>query len=331
MSGSLDVLVSPGRPPIATAGLSGNADPVDWIGDRKDELDGIVEKNGAVLIRGLGVRDAETAARVSRAAANRLMTEYESFAPRESLGGGVYSANAWPPDQPMCMHNELSYALEFPGRQIFCCLTAPATGGGTALADGMAMLADIPAELLARLDRHGWELVRNYNAVIGVSWQDAFDTTDREAVEWYCAANDIQWSWEAGEWLTTRRTMSATAVHPVTGERSWFNQLAFLNEWTMDPAIREYLVYEFGPSGLPFTTFSGDGEPFDRRTVDLINDIYAEHTVGEPWQPGDVLVVDNIRMAHSRDPYTGPREIVVALADPVRRESRRSDVCHVVG
>jgi hypothetical protein len=40
--------------------------------------------------------------------------------------------------------------------------------------------------------------------------------------------------------------------------------------------------------------------------------------VGEPWQIGDVLVVDNLRMAHSREPYEGAREIVALLGDPVR-------------
>ncbi|MFE0041403.1 TauD/TfdA family dioxygenase, partial [Streptomyces sp. NPDC059015] len=37
----------------------------------------------------------------------------------------------------------------------------------------------------------------------------------------------------------------------------------------------------------------------------------------EPWQPGDLMLVDNIRTAHSREPYDGPREILVGLAEPV--------------
>jgi hypothetical protein len=28
--------------------------------------------------------------------------------------------------------------------------------------------------------------------------------------------------------------------------------------------------------------------------------------------------VDNIRTAHSREPFTGPREVLVGMADPVR-------------
>lgn len=50
-------------------------------------------------------------------------------------------------------------------------------------------------------------------------------------------------------------------AHPDSGERCWFNQIAFLNEWTMEPEVREFLTQEFGPEGLPFNTFLGDGTP----------------------------------------------------------------------
>jgi hypothetical protein len=51
--------------------------------------------------------------------------------------------------------------------------------------------------------------------------------------------------------------------------------------------------------------------------VDLLNQAYDAHTAREPWQGGDLLLVDNIRTAHSREPYDGPREVLAALADPV--------------
>jgi hypothetical protein len=54
--------------------------------------------------------------------------------------------------------------------------------------------------------------------------------------------------------------------------------------------------------------------------VQLINAVYEQHTVREPWQNGDLMLVDNIRTAHSREAYEGPRDIVVAMADPVRAE-----------
>ena len=106
--------------------------------------------------------------------------------------------------------------------------------------------------------------------------------------------------------------------HPVDGRPCWFNQVAFLNEWTLDPDIREYLVESYGPDGLPFTTRFGNGEPIGEDVVNLINNAYTAHTVSEPWQAGDVMVVDNIRTAHGREPYQGDREVVVGMADAIR-------------
>ena len=30
------------------------------------------------------------------------------------------------------------------------------------------------------------------------------------------------------------------------------------------------------------------------------------------------MLVDNVRTAHSREPYSGPREVLVGMGDPVR-------------
>ena len=84
------------------------------------------------------------------------------------------------------------------------------------------------------------------------------------------------------------------------------------------PELREYLMDVYGADGLPFNTCFGNGDPIDADVVHVINDVYEAHTVRERWQAGDLLVVDNIRTAHGREPFEGPREVVVALADVVR-------------
>ena len=85
--------------------------------------------------------------------------------------------------------------------------------------------------------------------------------------------------------------------HPVTGERCWFNQIAFLNERTIDPEVREYLVDVYGEDGLPFNTRFGHGDPVGEDVVQLLNEVYEAHTVREPWQAGDLMLVDNVRTA----------------------------------
>ncbi|WP_406341115.1 TauD/TfdA family dioxygenase [Streptomyces sp. NBC_01578] len=311
----VDVEREPGKPPLLRAEATGDAP--GWAAEHRDALRAVVAEHGSVLVRGLGLRDAAGTGAVFSRLATGLMTEKEVFAPRRTYSDGVYSSSKWPPNQPMCMHHELSYTLEFPGMMMFACLSAPTDGGATAVADSPTVLDALPAELTERFEREGWLLTRSYNDEIGATVAEAFGTDDRDAVESYCRANAITFEWQPDGGLRTRQRRSAVVRHPVTGRRCWFNQIAFLNEWTMAPEVREYLVDVYGADGLPFNTRFGNGDPIAEDVVQLLNSVYEANTAREPWQAGDLMLVDNIRTAHSREPFEGPREVLVAMADPV--------------
>jgi alpha-ketoglutarate-dependent taurine dioxygenase len=306
----------PDRAPILLADAPG--DGPSWAAAHKNALRAAVAEHGSVLVRGLELRDAAEVSAVFGQLSNGLMIEREAFASRRLYSDGVYSSATWPANQPMCMHHELSYTLEFPGLMLFACLSAPTRGGATAVADSRAVLSALPAELVTRFERDGWMLTRSYNDEIGASVAEAFGTEDRSAVEAYCRANGIGFEWQSDGGLHTWQRRSAVVHHPVTGQRCWFNQIAFLNEWTIDPEVREYLVDMYGDDGLPFNTRFGNGDPIGADVVQLLNQVYEHNTVREPWQAGDLMLVDNIRTAHSREAYEGPREVLVGMADPVR-------------
>jgi alpha-ketoglutarate-dependent taurine dioxygenase len=312
----LDVELQPGKPPIVQAEASG--DPSGWAAEHLDALRAVVAEHGAVLVRGLGLRDAAGTTAVFRRLATTLMTEREAFAARQVYADGVYSSATWPANQQMCMHHELSYRLEVPSLLLFACLSAPTSGGATAVSDSPTVLDALPKDLTERFDRSGWILTRSYNDEIGATLEEAFGTDDRTAVESYCRGNAIGFAWQPDGELRTRQRRRAVVRHPVTGQRCFFNQVAFLNEWTIDPEVREYLVEMYSADGLPFNTRFGTGEPLTEEIVELINAVYEAHTVREPWQVGDLMLVDNIRTAHSREAYEGPRAILVGMAEPVR-------------
>jgi alpha-ketoglutarate-dependent taurine dioxygenase len=311
-----DVELQPGKPAMLRA--EATADAPGWAGEHREALRAVVAEHGAVVVRGLGLSDAAATAAVFRRLATTLMIEREAFARRQVYADGVYSSATWPANQPMCMHHELSYRLEVPSLLLFACLSAPTTGGATAVSDSPTVLDGLPKDLTDRFDRDGWLLTRSYNDEIGATLEEAFGTEDRAAVESYCRANQIGFGWQPDGELRTRQRRSAVVRHPRTGERCFFNQIAFLNEWTIDPEVREYLVDMYGADGLPFNTGFGTGEPLTEGIVELINAVYEANTVREPWQAGDLMLVDNIRTAHSREAYQGPREILVGMAEPVR-------------
>jgi alpha-ketoglutarate-dependent taurine dioxygenase len=312
----LDVDLAPGKPPMLRVATTGDAP--SWAAEHRDALRAVVAEHGSVLLRGLGLRDAAEIGAVFRRLATGLMTEKEAFAPRRTYSAGVYSSSKWPPNQPMCMHHELSYTLEFPGLMLFACLAAPTDGGATAVADSRTVFDTLPAELIERFEREGWLLTRSYNDEIGASFAEAFGTEDRRAIERYCCANAIEFEWQPDGGLRTTQRRSAVVRHPVTGQRCWFNQIAFLNEWTLAPEVREFLVDVYGADGLPFNTRFGNGDAIGEDVVQLLNQVYEANTAREPLQAGDLMLVDNVRTAHSREPFEGSREVLVAMADAVR-------------
>ena len=137
---------------------------------------------------------------------------------------------------------------------LFACLTAPTDGGATGWPTRRPCSTRCPPIWSQRFEREGWLLTRNYNDEIGAScrrgvrhrrpWRRR-ELLPRQRDRVRVAAR----RWPAHPAAPQRR-----GAHPVTGRRCWFNQIAFLNEWTMDPEVHEYLVDIYGADGLPFNT-----------------------------------------------------------------------------
>lgn len=310
----LDDRVTPAAP--RTVELDG--DGQSWARSHVAEIRDVLAAEGALWLRGFGLRAPAELAALCRGLGIEPMVEREGFTRRDRLADGVYGGSVWPTDQPMCHHHELSYARYVPRTLVLGCLAAAPAGGRTGLVDAQRLLAALPAGLVARFEREGWLLTRTYRATAGLSWREAFGSGDRGVVESYCTATGIHLDWLPDGGLRTTQRRPAVVVHPLTGRRCWVNQIAFLNEWTMDSEVREYLVAEFGADGLPFNTFHGGGDPIDRRDVELVNAAYERLSTPVRLDTGDVLLLDNLRTAHSREPFDGRRELAVVLGDPVR-------------
>ena len=85
----LNVDRQPGKPPILLADAT--ADPARWAAEHRDALRSFVAEHGALLVRGLPLRDAAETEAVFRQLGS-LMVEREAFAPRHRYAEGVYSA-----------------------------------------------------------------------------------------------------------------------------------------------------------------------------------------------------------------------------------------------
>ena len=148
----LNVDLQAGKPPILRVEATGDASR--WAAEHCNALRAFVAGHGSLLVRGLRLRDATETEAVFREFGS-LMAEREAFAPRRPYAEGVYSSSKWPPNQQMCMHHELSYAVELPSLMLFACLVAPTSGGATQVADSPTVLHALPVELVERFERVG--------------------------------------------------------------------------------------------------------------------------------------------------------------------------------
>ncbi|WP_069169908.1 TauD/TfdA family dioxygenase [Streptomyces griseus] len=308
----------PGKPAIVhTPKFDSMAEATAWLAAQRPAIQAELHRSGAVMLRGLPVVDAATFARARDAIITERAGYKEKATPRTDFGEGVFSSTDLPAVQPIRLHNENSYTLDFPGVLLFGCVTAPETGGATTVGDMRRALAELPPELTARFAEAGWLLVRNYSDLAGMPWRKAFSSDAPEGAEEYCDAHAIGYEWLDEDTLRTRQRRSAIITHPVTGEQVWFNHVAFWNAATLDEDVREVLIDTFGADGLPFNTCLGDGTALTDAEVEAVNDVYRSVTVRESWRNGDLMLVDNILCAHGREAFTGDRKILVAMGEPV--------------
>lgn len=296
-----------------------DGDPVGWATTRAGMLRELASRHGAVRVTGLDIADGAQLAAVRDAIAAVRAEFAEQFAPCRPVGEAVYTSQEWTADREMCLHHEQSQAIRFPGLLLVACVRAPDTGGATLLGDTRRVLRELPTDLVQRFRERGWSLERNFRSELGLSWPTVFGTHDPAEVESSCAGRSIELEWLRDGTLRTVQRRSAVLCHPVADELCWFNDVAFFSQWSVPEPERALMLETFGPHGLPFNTGYGDGQHVDRDEFDAILAAYNRTTVRVAWQPGELLLVDNLLTAHGREPYTGQRELLVALAEPVPR------------
>src|SRR5262249_11709714 len=95
----------------------------------------------------------------------------------------------------------------------------------------------------------------------------------------------------------------------------WFNHAYFFNVFSLDAEVRNHLIAHGRMEDLPFQTFYGDGSPIERDVIEAIGSAIESETHVQPWQKGDVLLLDNMLRAHGRMPYVGSRVVAVAMTE----------------
>ena len=291
-------------------------DLVAWAESHRALIDEYLHKHGAILFRDFNIGTTTNFEQFVRAGAGELLEYADQTSPRHKVNGNVYTSTDYPARQSIFLHNESSYAAVWPLRIFFFCVSPADEGGETPIADVRKVLSRIPTEIKQRFVEKGWMLARNFGAGLGLLWQTVFQTSDQKTVEDYCREAGIAFEWQDSGQLTTRQIRKAVVNHPQTGEPVWFNHATFFHSSTIQPEIRQMLLTQYSERQLPYQTYYGDGADIEDATVELLRAAYRQETVSFGWQQGDILMLDNMLVAHGRSPFTGPRKIVVGMAQP---------------
>ena len=284
----------------------------------RTELTAQLRRYGAVLAKGFAGLCAQELGRLATGLCGELVSYTERSTPRTRLSENLYSATEHPGHQRIDLHNENSYAHQWPGTLFFWCVSPAPSGGENLLADSRAVLARLPHTLRERFEKHGVLYQRELGPPLGMPWQYVFQCEQREEVDAICRDAGYRVNWHSEANLSLSRVADAVSKHPVTGEASWFNHALFFHETSLDNAVRRSIQDLYGDGYLPNRSFFGDGSPIGNDELTQLRAAYAQCERQLLLEKDDVLIVDNLLMAHGRCAYEGTRDVRLMMGQTIR-------------
>ena len=275
-------------------------------------IEQLVETVGGVLFRGFSVPEISDFKDFAASFGSPLLNYEFGSTPRSAVSKGVYTSTSYPAHQHIPLHNEQAYTREWAKRIWFHCVIASQSGGETPIADSRAIYQKMPKEILDKFEK-GLLYVRNYGD-FDLPWQQVFNTKSRDEVEAYCRRTKIKYEWTEDDGLRTSQLCQGVETHPKTGEKLWFNQAHLFHLTNLQAEVRESLEEILDLDEMPRNVYYADGSTIPDEVFTAIRAVLAEETVLFSWQDGDVIMLDNMLVAHGRTPFEGPRKVVVAMA-----------------
>lgn len=304
--------------PLVVQPADTRIDPVEWAVSARASIETMLCRHGALLLRGFDIDSVARFEAFAEALSPGLYGKYGDL-PKKEGGNNIYHSTPYPERDMILYHNESAHLDRWPRKQFFFCEQPASEGGATPLVDIRQLLARLPAELVERFERHGLTYVRTFQPGLDLSWQTFFHTDSRDEVEAGCRAAGAAFDWLDGKTFQMRTACPAVIRHPVTGERGFFNQVQLHHPYCLGDEMREDLIDLCGIDGLPRNVCFGDGTPIPDDVMETLGALYEACAVRFTWRKGDVVMLDNMLVAHARDPYTPPRQIAVAMGEMIER------------
>ncbi len=293
-----------------TAGIKA----LDWAVANKDRVEQQLQRQGAVLVRGLNIPSSKLLGKVLCTLFGGDLLEYMyRSTPRTAVKNNVYTATEYASDQVIAQHNEMAYSNSWPLRIGFYCLLPSSAGGQTPIADSRQIYQAIPKAIRDEFEAKKIRYIRNYSE-LDLPWQEVFCTQNKQQVEHYCQQNQLSCEWFADNRLRTSQVNLAVQQHPFSQQKVWFNQAHLFHRSNLPDEVASALLNSVGKDNLPRHAEFGDGSEIDSAYLTIIRAVIDSHKISFDWQKQDLMLLDNMLFSHGRAPFEGQRKVLVGMA-----------------
>ena len=311
-----------------------NATSVDVLTTLRDVVDATICEHGGVLIRHLkGVTTAQDFEAVIEAVTPNLRDYIGGTSPRSVVRGKIMEATHVPPSWSIPLHQEMAYTKNPPDRIAFFCEKPAESGGHSTVGDMRRALDLIDPSVRNKFEALGLQLRRvlpsedrlHLKPGVQKPWSEVFGTSDVREVDRIVADKNWKAVWRNDSTLELwQDLLPAVKVHPVTGESIWCNQAHFFSpicmiNWARDDSrTSDYETLSRAKASHPEmldNIFLGNGEAVSDEDASHVYSVLR--SLEQPLLLGasDLLILDNIILAHGRTAFTGDRRILVAMSD----------------
>jgi len=288
-----------------------------WLRDNTHRVEKILRENGAVLFRGAEIRTREGFEQVCRCMSPHLRRYVGGGSPRSHLGGNIYTSTEYSARVPIPLHCEATYFPNPPDRIWFYCHRTADSGGETPIGDMAGFAEDLDTRIVDRFRDEGVLYVMNLNGGdgFGKSWMQVYESDNQAKVESILTSHSAGFTWTDDGGLRVELRAPAIAPHPETGVEVWLSQAINWHPAHLGPSQYERLKKLYGDeSRFPKIAFYGDGALIGADDIAYLTGKQAAREVVFTWRQGDILLLDNNRIAHGRRPFRGDRAIYVGMA-----------------
>jgi alpha-ketoglutarate-dependent taurine dioxygenase len=334
---------------LKSSSYNASAALIKWYEDNRDWCKDSVDTYGGILFRGFALTnpiefDQVIAGIHSESEGTGV---YLGTAPRKKIEGTrfVSSASEISGTAAIPVHLELCYT-PFPPPRLYFFVEQLNTGigGQTPLADFRQVWRDFPIDLKNKILKRGLLYKRRYyNEDLGKlvdplqhkSWQAMFLTSNKSVVEEMSRSEGFDPHWDESDNLLLTHRAVIYRNHNNTNEDYWSTHFNVLHAGTTTvPLAYAAQILDDSRALLPYFVLSwmiyirhdilkqpyghdmvyGDDESeMSWNDAMTIRKLIYKNTWIFDWKVGDMLILDNHRIAHGRMPfYGGSRKVYVA-------------------